>query len=67
MTRKDHVVFCPRCHEAGRRTLKTFGSLRALNIHLARSHGAQYRYDKFGDTIRRHLGVKPREFGERPA
>ena len=53
----EHVVFCPICERAGRRRLKTFASLRALNIHLARKHGAQYRYAEFGGTFRRHLGA----------
>ena len=54
----EHVIFCPICRREGRRSLKTFASLRALNIHLRRSHGAQFRFGEFGGTIRRFLGVK---------
>ena len=57
MPKSDHVIYCPLCHEAGRRRLKTFNSLRALNIHLTRAHGAQYRYGEFGGTTRRFLGA----------
>ena len=61
MSDKDHVVFCPECRRQGRRGLRTFASLRALNIHLRRAHGAQYRYGEFGGRFRRFLGVKPAE------
>ena len=65
MTGKDDVVFCPECRRQGRRALRTFASLRALNIHLRRAHGAQYRYGEFAGRIRRFLGVKPADSGPR--
>ena len=55
----DHVIFCPLCQQEGRRKLQTFGSLRALNIHLARRHTVQYRYGEFNGATRRFLGAAP--------
>lgn len=57
----DHVIFCPLCRQEGRRALKTFASLRALNIHLVRRHGTQYHYCEFGGTYRRLLGAASRK------